>query len=97
MFKWLKSWLPKPKPQPLFQIWCILEGPISVDDMPEDEIPETATDTSVFMVLKVADNSHVFDAEFWFDHMDDAYAIVKHFQTSIEPINLNIKEYELVK
>jgi hypothetical protein len=48
------------------------------------------------MVLKVADNTHVFDAEFWFDHMDDAYAIVKHFQTSIEPINLNIKEYEYV-
>lgn len=97
MLKWLKSWLPAPKPEPLFQIWCILEGPISVDDMPEDEVPESATDTSVYMVLKVADNNRVFDAEFWFDSHEDAYAIVKHFNSSIAPINLNIKEYELVK
>jgi len=97
MFNWLKKLLPAPKEKPKLQIWCILQGPIGVDDMPEDEVPDGATDESVFMLLKVADNNHVYDAEFWFDDIDDAYAIVKHFNNSIAPIDLNVGDYERVQ
>jgi hypothetical protein len=97
MFEWMKRLFSKPKEEPKLQIWCILHGPISVDDMPEEEIPEGATDRSAYMVLKIAADDRVFDAEFWFDDMDDAYEIVKHFSTNIEPLTLNTKEYEHVR
>jgi len=100
MFEWMKRLFSKPKEVregPKLQIWGILHGPISANEMPDDEVPDEATDRSVYMVLKIADNLRVFDAEFWFDDMDDAYEIVKHFKTSIEPLSLDTEEYEHVR
>jgi len=100
MFEWMKRLFSKPKEveeEPKLQIWGILHGPISASNMPDDEVPDEATDRSAYMVLKIADNLQVFDAEFWFDDMDDAYEIVKHFQNNIEPLTLDTKEYEHVR
>jgi hypothetical protein len=44
------------------------------------------------LVLKVSRGEDVFDAEFWFDDFDEAYVLVKHFQTNLNPIVLNNKE-----
>jgi hypothetical protein len=44
------------------------------------------------LVLKVSRGEDVFDAEFWFDDLDEAYVLVKHFQTNLYPIVLNNKE-----
>lgn len=97
MFERLKKLFSPKKESPKLQIWCILEGPILAEDMPDDEVPEDATDESAYMVLKISDGDRVFDAEFWFDDMDDAYEIVTHFGKSIDPINLNVGDYEHVK
>jgi hypothetical protein len=91
MIEWIKSLFKKPPPE--MKIWGVVEGPIRAEDIPDSDFP----DGSVGMVLKVSQGKDVFDAEFWFDSLDEAYPIVRHFQTNIEPMKLDMKEFELVK
>lgn len=97
MIEWLKKlFKQEEKEENKLQIWCVLQGPIHVSDMPEDEVPDFVTDNSVYMVLKVSQRRQVWDQEFWFDNFEDAYKILRHFHESIEPLTLNSKEYDLV-
>lgn len=92
MIDWIKRLFKKPEP-PNLQIWGIIQGPVRAEDIPDCDYP----DESVGMVLKVSNGKDVFDAEFWFDSLDEAYEIVRHFQTKIEPLELDMKEFELVE
>ena len=68
------------------KIWGITEGPISVEDLPEDEyVPE---DSGYFLVCKTEINGEIEEANFWFEEFDDAYAWVKHFNKNIEPLEV---------
>lgn len=90
MIRWLKSLFKKPKE---LKIWGIIEGPIRAEDIPESDFPEG----SVGMVLKVQSGVEVFDAEFWFDSFDEAYLVIKHFQETIEPLNMSMEGFENVR
>lgn len=87
MLKWLKNLLKEPQEEsdPKLMIWGVLEGPLYSQDVPESDFP----DDSVMLVMKVSRGKEVFDAEFWFDTYDEAYALVKHFDSSIKPIEIN--------
>lgn len=87
---WLKKKLTKEKP-PKVLIWGVLDGPVRAEDVVGDNEEGT-----VGLILKISMNDEVKNVEFWFDTFDQAYEIVKHFHKSIEPLELNMKEFELV-
>jgi hypothetical protein len=91
VIEWIKNLFKKPTPG--LQIWGVIEGPILAEDVEDCDYPEGA----VGMVLKVSHGKEVFDAEFWFDNLDEAYVIVRHFQTEINPIPLDMKDFEHVR
>ena len=95
MFQWLKDKFSKEKKKPelTLQIWSVVRGPMYAEDLPVDEEPEGA----VCLLLKVAQDKDVFDAEFWFEEVDDAKKIMQHFEKSILPLEISLEDYELVK
>jgi len=93
MFQWLKDKFSKKKPELTLQIWSVVRGPMYAEDLPVDEEPEGA----VCLLLKVAQDKDVFDAEFWFEEVDDAKKIMQHFEKSILPLEISLGDYELVK
>ena len=89
MIGWLRKRLSRKKEEPKQTLlWGIVEGPFLARDIPECGFPPD----SAMLVLKVSRGEDVFDAEFWFNNFDEAYVLVKHFQTNISPIVLNNKE-----
>lgn len=74
-------------------VWGVLEGPIYASDIPDAPF----SDESVALILKISVGERVESAEFWFDNLGDAYEIVEHFYYKIEPLELNMKEFELVQ
>lgn len=95
MFQWLKDKFSKEKKKPelTLHIWSVVRGPVYAEDLPLDEEPEGA----VMLLLKVAQDNEVFDAEFWFEEVGDAQKILKHFERSILPLEISMGDYELVK
>lgn len=94
MIDWLKSFFKKPPPVTnTMQIWGVIEGPVLASDIPDCDFPEEAAG----LVLKVSNGKDVFDAEFWFNNLDEAYEIVRHFHSSIDPITLDMEEFEHVE
>jgi hypothetical protein len=49
------------------------------------------------MVLKVSLGKTVMIAEFVFDNLNEAYYIVEHFTHSIEPMEIDAEDFELVE
>ncbi len=95
MFNWINKVIKRgPPKEPTPYLWGVIAGPFLSEDLPEeDEAPEGM----VMLVMKVSQGTKVFEAEFWFDHMDDAYKLVQHFNTSIAPIELNTQEFAYVQ
>ena len=72
--------------KPKVKIWGVVEGPISVSDI--DDI-----DTNLYMNLcKVEVNGSIQHIEYFFDTMDDAYNMCKHFLTSIDPLEVELND-----
>lgn len=89
MLNWLrKKFLRKEEKPSQTLLWGIVEGPFAAKEIPDCGFPPDST----MLVLKVSRGEEVFDAEFWFDNFDEAYVLVKHFQTHLYPIVLNNKE-----
>jgi hypothetical protein len=89
MLNWLRKKFSRKEEEPeQTLLWGIIEGPFSAEDLPDCGFPPEST----MLVLKVSRGKDVFDAEFWFDNLDEAYVLVNHFRTSLNPIVLNNKE-----
>ena len=89
MFNWLRNKLTRPKKEAKVSsnkilIWDVLEGPIDIDDLP-DEMPEGH---NFLNVCKAEVDGEIVHINFWFETFDEAYRWVKHFQTSIEPLEV---------
>tara|TARA_R100000935_G_C2703558_1_gene111265 strand:- start:128 stop:364 length:237 start_codon:yes stop_codon:yes gene_type:complete len=66
-------------PNKTVKIWGVLEGPMGMDD--DGEL--------VYVNLcKIEIDGKVEHVEYYFDNFDDAYEMVKHFQTKIEPLEV---------
>ena len=88
MFNWLKK-LRAPKETPKVStekmlVWDVVEGPIDIDDLP-DEMPEGHNFVNV---CKVEIDGEITHTNLWFETFDEAYEMVKHFNKSIEPIEV---------
>jgi hypothetical protein len=89
MLNWLRKKFSKEEEKPdQTLLWGVVEGPFSAKDIPDCGFPPEST----MLVLKVSRGEDVFDAEFLFDDLDEAYVLMKHFQTNLNPIVLNNKE-----
>lgn len=89
MLSWLKKLLPKKSKEPdNTYIWGVLEGPYYSREIPDCNFPPEHT----MLVVKMSRGEEVFDAEIWFEDIEAAYVLMKHFRSSIEPIQLNNKE-----
>ena len=49
---------------------------------------------SIWNVCKVAKDGEVFHKELYFNSYDDAYLLIKHFTSSIDPLELEIEDDE---
>ena len=88
MLGWLRKKFSRKEEEPeQTLLWGIVEGPFAAREIPDCGFPPDST----MLVLKVSRGEEVFDAEFWFDNFDEAYVLVKHFQTHLYPIVLNNK------
>lgn len=89
MLNWLRKKFSRKEEEPSQTLlWGIVEGPFSAREIPDCGFPPDST----MLVLKVSRGEEVFDAEFWFNNFEEAYVLVKHFQTNLHPIVLNNKE-----
>lgn len=84
MIGWLKKLFKKEEQEDPILIWGIL----SSEDHYED---------GFFMVLRISQSGRVYDARFWFNERADAKHIIEHFQETMKPLELDMKEYELVR
>lgn len=98
MFSWLRKLFAKPQATTEAQIWSIIEGPTFAEDLDEDELYDLDVgDGNVRLVLKIAVGREVFDIEAWFENLEETKLIVDHFNKSIEPLPLNMEEYQHVR
>lgn len=102
MFNWLKKWamdvfdlqMIDPIPSNDAQIWSIIEGAKRAEDLDYNELDGLdVSDSAVRLILKIAVGSEVFDIEAWFENYGEAKHIIDHFNKSIEPLPMNLKEF----
>ena len=102
MFNWLKKWMMDvfdlqmidPIPSNDAQIWSIIEGAKRAEDLDYNELDGLdVSDSAVRLILKIAVGSEVFDIEAWFENYGEAKHIIDHFNKSIEPLPMNLKEF----
>lgn len=74
-------------PEPKVKIWNISQGPFHVDEVEDDNVPEGLEWMVVALVEYAGELS---EQEFWFGSFDDVQVWVKHFQSKIEPIEVNL-------
>jgi hypothetical protein len=71
-------------------IWDVLEGPFYRGDYEEDELfyADAPHDLDYFLVVKLQEDGKVGIVNFWVETAEEAYDIVEHFKTNIEPLEI---------
>lgn len=68
------------------KVWKINHGPFHVDEVDDTNVPDGL---EYMLVALVEYNGELSEQEFWFGSFEDAQVWIKHFQTKIEPIEVN--------
>ena len=66
------------------KIWGIISGPTSREDTPDSE--DWPIDAEFVLVCKAEVDGDVFDGNFYFEELNDAYEWSSYFYDSIEPL-----------
>ena len=74
------------------KIWGIVQGPISVRDLPGQDYPDGA---KWYHECRVEIDGEMDVVPYWFYDLDSAYEMKKHFDTTIEPLEIKINYGEL--
>jgi hypothetical protein len=71
-------------------IWDVLEGPYHRDEFDDDELLSVGIDDNLeyFLVVKLQEDGAVGIVNFWVETAEEAYDIVEHFKTNIEPLEI---------
>tara|TARA_R100001510_G_C7539624_1_gene127753 strand:- start:214 stop:462 length:249 start_codon:yes stop_codon:yes gene_type:complete len=75
------------------KIWGVVEGPISVQDFPEQEEDEIPVGSNYVLVCKAEIDGVIEDDNFWFEDLNDAYEWKKYFSKNIEPLVVDTSGY----
>ncbi len=91
MINWVKSLLRKPEPpKDTTKIWGVVEGPILIDEIPDEELEGVPMTAQAMLVCKVEKGGQVGFEQYWYASPDDAYELVKYFSKHIEPIEVEV-------
>ena len=73
------------------RIWGVVEGPISREDFPEEELwNEGVEDDWEFMVVvRLEVDGEMGFCNMWYSTLDEAYQLKKYFDTNIEPLEID--------
>ena len=71
------------------KVWGVMEGPICVEDVEDDAIPEGS---NYFLVCKSEIDGVMGEDNFWIEDFDSAYEWKKHFMNSIEPLVVDMPD-----
>lgn len=66
-------------------IFHVNDGPIHRDDIPDDEGIPDELDWLLEVKCRLNDDASIVDIPLWFGEFGEAYSIVSHFYTSVEP------------
>ena len=95
MIQWTKKLLGKGPPEKITQenrvlIWGVVDGPYLRDDFPEEELYEAGIPPAAdaMLVCKIEENGQVFQVNYWYETMDEAYEVKKYFDTNMEPLEI---------
>ena len=71
-------------------IWDVVDGPYHRDQFDEDELIDVGVDDNLecFLVVKVQEGGRVGVANFWVETEEEAYDMIDHFKTNIEPLEV---------
>jgi hypothetical protein len=71
-------------------IWDVLEGPYHREEFDDDELLSIGIDDNLeyFLVVKLQEDGAVGIVNFWVETAEEAYDIVEHFKTNIEPLEI---------
>jgi hypothetical protein len=71
-------------------IWDVVDGPYHRDEFDDDELLSVGIDDNLeyFLVVKLQENGAVGIVNFWVETAEEAYDIVEHFKTNIEPLEI---------
>jgi hypothetical protein len=72
------------------KIWGIVQGPISIEDVDDSELDDAPPDSKYFMVCKSEIDGVMGEDNFWFEELEDAYELQKHFSKNIDPITIDL-------
>jgi len=73
-----------------------MDGPYAREDFPEDEFEEYDIEENFnfMLVVKIEEDGKVGAANFWYETLDEALAVIKYFEQNIEPLEVNDGEEE---
>jgi len=94
MFDKIKKWLQKNSVQtddgPVLdnkvKVWGVVSGPYHRDDVDDPNVPDGL---EYMLVCQVEVDGEVTVSEYWFSSFEDSQVWVKHFQSKLEPIEVN--------
>ena len=71
-------------------IWGVVEGPISIDEFPEEELEHMDIDQGYewMLVCKIEEDGKIGLANFWYPTLDEANAVKWYFDSNIEPLEI---------
>lgn len=72
------------------KIWGVCEGPISIEEVPDEELDSAPEGSNYFMVCKTEVDGAMGEDNFWFEDFEDAYEWKQHFAKSIDPIVIDM-------
>ena len=71
------------------KVWGVMEGPIAVEDIEDNDVP---IGSNYFLVWKSEIDGIMGADNFWFEDFDSAYEWKKHFMKSIEPLVVDMPD-----
>ena len=71
------------------KVWGVMEGPISVEEVEDDNIPQGS---NYFLVCKSEIDGVMGEDNFWFEDFESAYEWKKYFLKNIEPLAVDMPD-----
>ena len=71
------------------KVWGVMEGPISVEEVEDDSIPQGS---NYFLVCKSEIDGVMGEDNFWFEDFESAYEWKKYFLKNIEPLVVDMPD-----
>lgn len=66
-------------------VYHVIEGPIHRDNIPDDEEVPEGLDWLLEVKATTNNSEEVEDLSLWFKDFNEAYSVINHFHSSVEP------------